>query len=687
MAYDAAGNLLSTTDRLGRLTTYAYDALNRQTGATWTVSSVVTNVQTFTYDAASNQLTAADANGAYTMAYDALNRETSVQEPFGQALTYTYDAAGNRTVVQDSQGGTTTSVYDALNQLTSRQFGGPGQTTLREDFTYTARDQVATENRYTDLAGTSLAGTSSYVYDAAERLTKLTQTYANGTVLASYVYNYDQASRLTSEVDNGGATIVYSYDNANQLTGAGTATYGYDATGNRTNTGYQTGPNNQLLNDGTYTYTYDAEGNLQTKSTGTDLTTYSYDNQNRLTGVIETVGGTLQTQATYVYDVFGNRIEADEYTLASGVTTVTRYAYDGANAWADLSSTNALVTRRLYLPGQDQLMASISAGGTAAWYLIDRQGSVRNLQSYSGSTALDTIAYDAFGNLTSESTPANGDRYKYTGREWDAAVGLQYNRARYYNPANGRWISQDPLGLLPDANEYRYVRNGPINATDPTGQSGIVEITSEKQARDILEEQIATWKEKEYNLAAHLLEHFLGKPGANYVLTNADRDEIAPAVDKLVLKILQGSGACPENGNNKGFNGHVRWTLDPWTTKIGFYDSWYHLYEWQDVDERMFYTYGGADLSVSGTVSNVKFGLSFGLIYARYDWKGTIKLSDNYSFQPTGPGNARLEYASYAAAHYLEVVKHYPPFNHTTTWTDKKFTDLVYLKDTGHKGA
>ena len=97
---------------------------------------------------------------------------------------------------------------------------------LREDLTYTARDQIATETRYTDLAGTQLAGTSSYVYDADERLTSLVQTYANGSVLASYVYNYDQASRLTSEVDNGGATIVYGYDNANQLLSAGPATYG-----------------------------------------------------------------------------------------------------------------------------------------------------------------------------------------------------------------------------------------------------------------------------------------------------------------------------------------------------------------------------------------------------------------------------------------------------------------------------
>ena len=75
------------------------------------VSGSTVNTQTFTFDAQGNQLTAADTNGPYTMAYDSLNRMTSMQEPFGQTLTFTFDAASNRAVVQDSQGGTTTSTY------------------------------------------------------------------------------------------------------------------------------------------------------------------------------------------------------------------------------------------------------------------------------------------------------------------------------------------------------------------------------------------------------------------------------------------------------------------------------------------------------------------------------------------------------------------------------------------------
>ena len=64
------------------------------------------------------------------------------------------------------------------------------------------------------------------------------------TPLATYVYSYDDASRVTSETDAEG-TYTYTYDNANELTGVsenGTQveTYSYDSNGNRTGTGYST---------------------------------------------------------------------------------------------------------------------------------------------------------------------------------------------------------------------------------------------------------------------------------------------------------------------------------------------------------------------------------------------------------------------------------------------------------------
>jgi RHS repeat-associated protein len=117
----------------------------------------------------------------------------------------------------------------------------------------------------------------------------------------------------------------------------------------------------------------------------------------------------------------------------------------------------------------DQLFARIGADGTVAWYLTDRLGSVRGITDASG-VMQDQITYDGFGNVILESNPTFGDRYKYTGREFDSETGLQYNRARYYDQTTGRWISQDPLGFAAgDSNLYRYVHNDSTNATDPLG--------------------------------------------------------------------------------------------------------------------------------------------------------------------------------------------------------------------------
>src|SRR5262249_52812862 len=146
-----------TTDRLSRRRDFSYDHLNRLTTEVWVSSGVTVNTLTHVYDAASQETMAADGNGTYNLGYDALGRTTSVQGPFSTTLTYTYDAASNRTKVQDSFGGVTTLVYDVDNERTSLQYAGQGAT-LREDRTYTARGELDTTKRYSDLAGSTKVG-------------------------------------------------------------------------------------------------------------------------------------------------------------------------------------------------------------------------------------------------------------------------------------------------------------------------------------------------------------------------------------------------------------------------------------------------------------------------------------------------------------------------------------------------
>jgi YD repeat-containing protein len=257
---------------------------------------------TYTYDAVGNLLSAANSNGTYTLSYDAANRVTGVLEPFGQRLTFSYDAVGNRTVVKDSLGGVQTSLYDAANRLTSQPFAGISTTALREDLTYTAVGQEQTAIRYSNLAGTTKVGSTTYTYDADNRLSNLQHFNGSGTSLANYTYTYDNASRVQTEVLNG-ATTTYTYDNVNELTADGINTYTYDGTGNRNSTGYTTGTGNQLTNDGTWTYTYDAAGNLIKKSKGpsAETWTYGYDNRNELTSAnkASTDGGVAILEVAY----------------------------------------------------------------------------------------------------------------------------------------------------------------------------------------------------------------------------------------------------------------------------------------------------------------------------------------------------------------------------------------------------
>ncbi|MES1213015.1 MAG: RHS repeat-associated core domain-containing protein [Singulisphaera sp.] len=89
---------------------------------------------------------------------------------------------------------------------------------------------------------------------------------------------------------------------------------------------------------------------------------------------------------------------------------------------------------------------------------------------------VEHYVYDAYGQLLSV-TDQNGDlveaprsRYLYTGRELDLDTGLEYYRGRWYDPAVNRFLSEDPIRFAAgDANLYRYVGNGPMNATDPSG--------------------------------------------------------------------------------------------------------------------------------------------------------------------------------------------------------------------------
>ncbi|MFT3881790.1 MAG: RHS repeat-associated core domain-containing protein [Gemmatales bacterium] len=467
--YDAASRVTSITDRNGRKREWTYDAADQVSTEVWKNSGgTVTQTTTFSYDVNGNLTSAVNAQGTLSYSYDAVDRVAAATDVWGKTLTYTYDAIGQVVRRDDPTGGILTSVYDAIGQLTSRRFSASGQEEVRADFGYNARGEQTSVTRYSDVAGVTQVGQTTYSYDAAGNTTGITHRDSLSAIISQMTYVYDLARELTSEtVDT--VTKTYTYDVAGQITSDGVASYTYDVGGNRSNGSQVIGTGNRLTSDSVGTYTYDDEGNLTSRTVSGVVWNYSYDNDNRLTSVTKTVSGSVTYQVDYQYDAFGNRVQSttDADGAGSGSSVTERYAYDGDQLWADLNGSTTVHVYYMYGDQVDQLL--VRSVASTGWYLTDRLGTVNQVTNMAG-VVLDAITYDGFGQVVSESMPTYGDRFKWTGREYNADTGLQYNRARYYLSSTGRWLSEDPIRWAAgDSNLYRYVGNASTSFTDPSG--------------------------------------------------------------------------------------------------------------------------------------------------------------------------------------------------------------------------
>jgi RHS repeat-associated protein len=236
-------------------------------------------------------------------------------------------------------------------------------------------------------------------------------------------------------------------------------------------------------------------------------------------------------------------------------------------------NTSGDITVR-YLTGQDGELysrdvvgdygseATTWPGMQTAWLIQDRQGSIDAVLSADGSTVLDALSYDGYGNIISETDAAQRGAFAFTGLPFNSSTGLMHAQNRDYDTA-------DPSGLGPDLTDRRYCGNNPTDETDPTGLSGNPDSLLAGSGSDQLHEALAL--QLEFARVQQTIQNLIDNPpgqsntGGGSTQGNAIQDSnIAPARLSLIPNTIY---IIPDM---VGVSGQlVRWdTFDP--MKTGF---------------------------------------------------------------------------------------------------------------------
>jgi RHS repeat-associated protein len=226
----------------------------------------------------------------------------------------------------------------------------------------------------------------------------------------------------------------------------------------------------------TTTFTYDNNGNVTQKTVDGRTTAYVYDYANRLTAL--GVGGAT---TTYAYDAFGQRV------LQTGTSTTYLYPFKWYSVASSTGSGAKYATTTDYVFNGDSLVATVdqqtasgNATGTAKTRYVhpDHLGSTNVVTDENGNV-VQTLDFYPYGSTRIAVATSTNERRKFIGQFADDST-LSYLNARYYNGAQGQFLSEDPVfwgepeaQLLMDPqsfNTYSYSEDNPIAREDPLGK-------------------------------------------------------------------------------------------------------------------------------------------------------------------------------------------------------------------------
>jgi RHS repeat-associated protein len=467
--YNSVGDLVSTVDPMGRVTTRGYDLLHRRV-----MEVTPFGATTFGYDAVGNEVTRTGSTGAVTTTtYNAQDQRLTVRNGLGQTSSSAYDPAGRLTLETSAGGRKVRRTYDALDRVITMVSGADTAAAAATTYGYDADGNLTRVtdplNRVTSHAYNSrhfrtsttnaLNQVTMFAYDAVGRLTLTTfpDTRTEGR-------SYDAAGQLVSVTDPLNETTSYGYDGERRMTSlttprGHTRQWSYDAAGRLFRRTHPDGTYEQFTyfadhqlalhrvpSGVTATYTYTTAGRLAGRdwSDATADVSFSWDALGRLVGAVN-----AESSVSWTYDVLSRKVtETQLITGFGGPGRTVSYGYDPDGFVATVTYPDGHVVEYSHTArGQ---MQAVTAGGPPplAQYSYNVGGERTGLTLENGLTTNST--FNAAGRLLSHSHTVGGSAHDSVSYTLDS-MGRRTGMVR---PGMNSLFGYDAAGQLTSASHF-----------------------------------------------------------------------------------------------------------------------------------------------------------------------------------------------------------------------------------------